>query len=161
MKTRIGLWLGGWLCVLAAAGCSQTTAPGAMTQRVQIQGRTFHLELALDADARYQGLSDRASIAEDGGMLFVFPDSKFREFVMRRCLVPIDIIFLGANGRVVAMHAMQVEPPGTSEDELKEYFSEYPAQFAIELRGGTLPGLGLKKGQKIDLPLESLKARAQ
>jgi uncharacterized membrane protein (UPF0127 family) len=129
---------------------------------VTIKSETFTLELALDDASRLQGLSDRAEIADDGGMLFVFPKEAVREFVMRRCLVPIDIAFLNAQGEVVWMHAMQVESePNTPEYRLKRYSSHYPAQFAIELKEGTIRRLGLAQGDRIDLPLEVLKGRVR
>lgn len=144
------------------AGCE----PGAVTspparQPVTIAGRTFDLELALDDDARYRGLSDRRSLADDGGMLFVFPRPHTLVFVMRRCLVPIDVVFLDPGGRVVATHAMRVEPYDQPEEVLKRYTSRYSAQFAIELRGGTAVALGLEEGQQIDLPTDRLKRLAR
>ena len=147
------------LGIAATAGCSSSAPEG--TQAVSISGRTFHLELALTDDARYQGLSDRAEIAENGGMLFVFPYSHVRRFVMRRCLVPIDIIFLDAAGRVVAMHQMNVVDYDLPDDKLPQYSSRYPAQFAIELKGQTLDELDLETGNRIDLPLADLKRRAK
>lgn len=146
---------------ICLTGCDAPAPPGQTTQSVDLNGRQFTLELALDDDARFQGLSDRSEIAPDGGMLFVFPDSDIRTFVMRRCPVPIDIVFLGANGRVVAMHAMQVEPHPTREASLKHYSSQYPAQFAIELAGGTLQTLQIDLGQPLKLPMKALKARAR
>jgi len=140
-------------------GCSAVRDP----LPVEIGGRTFELELALTLQQRYQGLSDRAHVPADGGMLFVFPDDRVRvqRFVMRRCLVPIDIIYLDPGGRIVAMHEMEVEPYDTPEDELPRYSSRYPAQFAIELAGGALRELGLSEGERIDLPAERLKAAAR
>jgi uncharacterized membrane protein (UPF0127 family) len=156
-----------WLSV----GCSSEEPPAAATTpavvdesllEVTIKGKVFRLELALDEDSRFQGLSDRAEIADDGGMLFVFPDADLRQFVMRRCVIPIDIAFLDADGAVVWMHAMQVEPdPNAPEYRLKRYDSHYPSQLAIELQGGTLRRLGLSQGDRIDLPLVDLKGRAR
>lgn len=150
------------LLVLAACGATTPmSAPAA--QRITLAGREYELEVAATPDARYQGLSDRASIPDDGGMIFVFPAHQVRvhEFVMRRCLVPIDIIFADVDGVVTATHAMGVEPYDTPDDELKRYSSRTPAQFAIELKGGTLPSLGLKPGDRLDLPLRELKRLAR
>ena len=94
-------------------------------------------------------------------MLFVFPEAAPRSFVMRRCLVPIDIAFLGPTGRVVATHEMQVEPYDTPEGELRRYSSGWPALAAVEFQAGTLREIGLEPGQKLDLPLDDLKARAR
>jgi uncharacterized protein len=144
-------------------------------QRVRIAGKTYRLELAATPEKRVQGLSGRTEIPELGGMLFVFPRSEVRvqNFVMRDCPIDIDIIFLDPSGRIVAMHEMKAEEPRgpgegapgefveAYENRLKRYSSRFPAQFAIELKGGSLPRLNLKEGDKIPLPLEELKKRAQ
>jgi uncharacterized membrane protein (UPF0127 family) len=148
----------------ALAGCTRapaTTESGLPLQRVVLAGETFHLEIAADDAARIQGLSDRPYIPADGGMLFVFPDAAPRTFVMRRCLVPIDILYLSPRGRIVSMHAMEVEPYDTPESQLRRYPSSWPAQFAIEVAGGTINRLGLRPGQQVDLPLDQLKAMAR
>ena len=131
------------------------------TQKVVIAGKAFELELALTAAQRQQGLSDRDAIADDGGMLFAFREPDVLGFVMRRCKVPIDIVYLSPTGRIVAMHAMQVEPYDTPDYQLKTYSSVYPALFAIELKGGTIEALKLREGQAIELPIDDLKRRAQ
>lgn len=136
------------------------SAPSA-TQIAVIGGKNFTLELALDSATRFQGLSDRKSIDENGGMLFVFENAEVSQFVMRKCYVPIDILFLDASGRIVKMHEMTVEPYDTPEEKLKRYSSEWPTQFAIELRGGTLKKLTLKNGDRIDLPARELIKRAK
>lgn len=162
--SRRGVWrlwlLTAAMIVLVGCGRSGSTEGGS-TQTLTMGGRTFRLELALDDAARFQGLSDRAQIPADGGMLFVFPRAQELAFVMRRCLVPIDIIFLDPTGRVVQTHAMAVEPYDTPEHALKRYASLYPAQFVIELQGGMLAQLDLRSGQKIDLPVERLKGMAR
>lgn len=159
------------VCLLLTAGCpagDKPSATGTQPQndesvlQVTIKDETFTLELALDDASRLQGLSDRPQIAEYGGMLFVFPEEEVRQFVMRRCLVPIDIAFLDTQGGVVWMHAMRVErDPDTPEYLLKRYSSHYPARFAIELKEGTIRRLGLGQGDRIELPLDKLKGRAR
>lgn len=153
----------GFLTLLAllalAGGCwPRTQTPEAVD--VMIGAERFTLELALTAAQQVQGLSDRDHIAPDGGMLFVFDEARVRHFVMRRCLVPIDIIFLDPNGRIVAMHAMAVEPYDTAEEDLKRYSSGWPAQYAIELAGGWLDRLNLAPGQRIELPVHVWADRA-
>lgn len=158
--------------VFLASGCDERTND--KVQSVKIGGKWFHLELAVDDATRAKGLGQRQHIEPDGGMLFVFADSQPRAFVMRDCPIPIDIVYLDANGRIVAMHEMQPEPPrGPDEGQpgdftnqkyetrLKQYPSRYPSQFVIELKGGTLPGLAIKEGERIDLPIADLKKRTR
>ncbi|MEM7627131.1 MAG: DUF192 domain-containing protein [Planctomycetota bacterium] len=146
------------LALLAGCGGNDGTTG---TQRVEIGGETFTLELAMTGDAREQGLSDRDFIAPDGGMLFVFPRERELQFVMRRCLVPIDILFLGPSGKVIAAHAMEVEPYERTDKDLKKYGSNGRSPIAIELAGGTIERLGVEVGDQIELPILELKRRAE
>jgi len=138
---------------------SKPAAPA--TQLVVINHLKFNMELALTPAQRTQGLSDRSSIAENGGMLFVFPKPENVRFVMRRCLVPIDIIFAKEDGTITAMYEMQVEPYDIDEDDLTLYPSHQPILYALEFKAGTLAKLGLKLGDKLDLSFPDLKARAR
>lgn len=148
-------------CV-ATQGCSGPEIPEGH-ERVQIGGRTFVLELAADEEKRTLGLGGRDFIPENGGMLFSFPDSQIRQFVMRDCLIPIDIIFLDADGRIVAKHHMPVEEPRRADESardyemrLKRYSSRFNARYAIEIRGGLLEELNLQAGEQIRLDTERL-----
>lgn len=162
------------LAVLSACGeqprAATTAAPqtaGPEFTDVRLGGRTFRLELALDEQTRFRGLSGRTAIDPNGGMLFVFPRPRELYFVMRDCPIPIDIIFLDGGGRVTATHQMKIEPPRRSgesdedyEDRLTMYPSRFSAQYAIELAGGTLPGLHVREGDKVEVE-DALKARAR
>ncbi len=149
------------LVVLAGLPGCESDGPPPTHQDVTIDGQTFSLELALNDETRFQGLSDRESIPDDGGMLFVFQDASPRSFVMRRCLVPIDIVFLDSDGRIVAMHAMAVEPYDTPDYQLERYSSRYDCQFVIELQGGMLETLSIQTGDEVALPLDQLKSWAE
>lgn len=129
-------------------------------QKVRISGEVFQLELALDHASRKQGLSDRDHIASDGGMLFVFPTERQLSFVMRRCLVPIDILFLDGRGKVLNTHEMAVEPYETNDFQLKKYDSEGRAVFAIELSAGTIRRIGVSPRDMVEMPLIELKRKA-
>ncbi len=147
-------------------------------EKVTIAGKTFKLELAATNEQRFHGLSGRATIAPDGGMLFAFPASQVQVqgFVMRDCPVGIDIIYLDPTGRITATAKMVPEPARGAEERvldprtgvnakyearLKQYSSHYPAQFVIELAANTLDSLSVKPGEKLELDLDRLKKLAQ
>jgi uncharacterized membrane protein (UPF0127 family) len=147
---------------VALKGCDDTAAAG--VEVVEVEGRKFFLEVAADAETRTQGLGGREFIADNGGMLFVFPEPRRLNFVMRDCFVDIDVIFLDQLGNVTAVHHMPVEEgqrDGESdydyETRLKRYPSRMAAQFAIELTGGTAAELGVEPGEAIKLDLNRLK----
>ncbi len=156
------------------SGCDEKTDSN--VAKVKLGDKTFLLEIASDPDKRFLGLGKRESLEEDGGMLFVFPSSEngVKSFVMRDCVIDIDIIYLDGAGRIVAMHNMKKEEPrgadeaagpdGTNpkyDDRLKKYSSRYPSQFVIEIKGGLLQSLNLKEGDIVKQKWDELKRLAQ
>src|SRR5215510_6073551 len=138
----------------AAAQSQPSTQPA--TEPIVIAGEKFRLEIAADDAAREKGLMGRDHIDDSAGMLFIFPQPKELSFWMANCIIDIDILFLDAKGRIVATHKMKAEQlrkPGESqedyEDRLKRYESKRSAQFAIELKAGTIERLKLKPGQQL------------
>lgn len=167
--------------VAFSRGCDQ--AHDGKVQVVKIGGKTFHLEIADTDEVRTKGLGGRDFIEPDGGMLFAFTQPRVSAFVMRDCPIPIDIIYLDQYGKILTWYQMTPEAPRSEEEKvlsapyegapqyawsnatyekrLKQYPSRFPTQFVIELKGGTIPSLNLKEGDKIDLPLAALKSRAK
>ena len=145
-------------------GCSKPAVVDGYAA-VKIGDRTFNLQIVADDETRNIGLGGRKELAADEGMLFSFPDSKIRRFLMRDCYIDIDIIFLDSAGRIVAMHHMPFEEQQGEneslynyESRLKKYSSRFNAQYAIELIGGMLENLDLEDGQHIKLDTEYLQS---
>jgi uncharacterized membrane protein (UPF0127 family) len=154
------------LATWAVAG--SVAAQASETVDLVLGGEPFRLELAADPASRARGLMFRESIAADGGMLFVFPDSRPRGFWMKNCLVNMDIVFLDAEGVVVRTLEMFAEPLQRQDESVSDYHrrlpgyrSREPAQFAIELRHGTVPRLGIAVGDRLIDDPASLVARAR
>lgn len=133
-------------------------AAGTPTERVVLKRVVFELERAADPASRTAGLMFRDSIDDRGGMLFVFPDDAPRTFWMRNCLVDMDLLFLDARGRVVAVHEMQAEPLRLAREPEADYLNRlrrYPSgeatRFAIELKAGTAKALRFRVGDRVDL----------
>ncbi|MGM0689374.1 MAG: DUF192 domain-containing protein [Bacillota bacterium] len=147
------------------AGCAAESDTNLSVEEVYLADRLFELELALTPDQRAQGLMGREFMADDEGMLFVFPDEPPYpaevSFWMKDCLMPIDVIFIDREGIVSAIHEMQPPKPGTPDENLTAYSSNGPVQFAIELRGGLTYELGLEVGNFIELRREYLMSLAQ
>ena len=58
-------------------------------------------ELALDDATRAKGLMFRKTLAENAGMLFVFPVLDFQNFWMKNTLIPLDMIWLNEHKEVI------------------------------------------------------------
>ena len=162
----------GAVLLVGALCCAETEAPESKvperTAWVEIVGQLFELELALDPASRFRGLSGRRSLPSDGGMLFVDPRSRRRAMVMRDCPIPLDVAFLDGGGRVVALHAMAVEPPRGRDEPAAVYEARLPlydsgatAQFAVEVAGGRLRELGLQVGDPVVFDTKTLLSRAR
>lgn len=144
--------------VSALIGCGNAAPSTPKRMSIELAGQTFTMDLALTNAQIRRGLMGVESLPDDRGMLFVFPDEQRRSFWMKNCLIPLDAIFLDSDGRIVSIRHMSPPPPDRPDYALQRYSSRWPAQFAIEIRGGLADELGLETGQQLDLPLERLKA---
>ncbi len=75
----------------------------------------------------------------------------------------IDVIFLEADGRVVALHHMPKEAPRSPDESLDDYerclpvyASPQPVRYALELAGGQLELLNVRVGDFIDVRAREL-----
>lgn len=107
----------------------------------------FSIELADDDAERAQGLMNRESLASAAGMLFWYDAPVAPAFWMRNTLIPLDMIFLDARGRVVHVHA-NARPL----DETP--ISGGPGvQAVLEINGGFAARLGIATGTELQHPL--------
>ncbi len=75
-------------------------------------------------------------------MLFVFPDEAPRSFWMRNTLLPLDMIFLNAQGRILNIEHSAVPKTETLRT------SKGAAQYVIELPGGTARAHNIRAGDR-------------
>lgn len=129
----------------AAPVATAPTPQSLPTVTVTLAGKSFVLEVADDDGEREIGLMYRRQMAADHGMIFVFPDADFRSFWMRNTLIPLDIVYLDERGRVLNVEAMKA----LDESSIR---SDGRAMYAIELNAGVGKSLGLKRGDRVELP---------
>jgi uncharacterized membrane protein (UPF0127 family) len=103
----------------------------------------FQVELALSSSQRGMGLMYRMDLPADKGMLFIFRDEALRSFWMRNTFIPLDIIYLDGNGRIVSIVGM-AEPENDTPLP-----SEGPAKAVLEIQGGLSAKLGIGKGDVV------------
>jgi uncharacterized membrane protein (UPF0127 family) len=114
------------------------TADGAVRLRVE----------TADTDAeREHGLMDRTSLGADEGMVFLFDSPSDGSFWMKNTLIPLDMIFIAADGTVRHVHANAVP---LSTDAVP---SGGPVRAVLEINGGSAALLGIKPGDKVKHPI--------
>lgn len=103
----------------------------------------FEVELAATEDARTRGLMFRDVLAPDRGMLFDYGTPRHISMWMKNTLVPLDMVFLDAVGRVVKV---SVDATPGSLDSID---SEGLARAVLELLAGTVDQINLRPGDKV------------
>ncbi|MCW8055609.1 DUF192 domain-containing protein [Agrobacterium tumefaciens] len=103
----------------------------------------FVAELALDDAQRAQGLMFRKSMPSENGMLFDFGEARAVAMWMRNTLIPLDMLFIGSDGRITHIHENAVPH---SEAIIS---SRGPVKFVLELNGGAAKRSGIKPGDMV------------
>jgi uncharacterized membrane protein (UPF0127 family) len=104
----------------------------------------FTVEVVDTPETRAQGLMYRQELADDAGMLFDFIEERPVSFWMRNTFIPLDMIFIGADGIVRSIH-VNARPHDTTS-----IFSGAPVRFVLEIPGGRSIALGLKPGDRVE-----------
>ncbi len=104
---------------------------------------SFRVEVARTAAQQAKGMMFRTEMADDTGMIFPFPTPKMASFWMRNTVLPLDIIFVRADGSIESI-AANAEP--YSLDSIP---SGEPVAMVLEIRGGLARELGIKAGDMV------------
>ena len=124
------------------------TKEGELTIYKDVKDSAF-IKLDIEiADTEYEtqtGLMYRSSMEEKHGMLFVFPDVAIHSFYMKNTQIPLDIIFIDANKKVVSFYE-NAEP--FSQTGIS---SMVPVQYVLEINAGLVEKWGIEIGYRIDL----------
>lgn len=114
-----------------------------MMLRFVPSGSVLHVEVAATEAARAQGLQNRTDAAS---MLFVFPADTRQPFHNLNTLVPLDLAFVDASGRVFPVLTM---PSVLQTGDVRAFYPVLPYRYAIEAPLGTLRRLGVQAGDTV------------
>ncbi|WP_372396712.1 DUF192 domain-containing protein [Azospirillum sp. HJ39] len=103
----------------------------------------FDVELALTPGQQAQGLMYRRTMAADAGMLFIYDRVQPASFWMKNTLIPLDMLFIAADGRIVNIHERAVP------ESLDSVNSDGPVKAILELNGGMAARLGIRPGDRV------------
>lgn len=138
--------LGAALLLPAGSVLAADCAPDRLDLR---QGETtlrFRVEVADDAAERSRGLMYREQLPRFGGMLFVYDAPEPVAFWMKNTLIPLDMLFFDASGRLAAVHENAV--PG----DLTPIPGGDAIQYVLEINGGAARRLGIVPGAELRHP---------
>jgi hypothetical protein len=133
------------LAALHCASGASDASPRAATVVVETASGGRHpvsVEIARTDAERAKGLMHRRALAPDAGMLFLFDETAEHPFWMKNTRIPLDMIFIGEDGRVVGIVARAV--PGDLSPR-----SAGPSRYVLEVNGGWAEAHGVAPGDRV------------
>lgn len=132
---------GGLLAAILLASCMRRPEVVIHSDRGPI---SVTVEVVDTPDARAHGLMYRNDLPLDAGMLFIFPTESEQRFWMKNTPLPLDMIFIGADQRIVGIVAdtrpFTTNPLGVSG----------PSQYVLEVHAGFCAKHGIASGNRIE-----------
>lgn len=147
MRTQ-ALLMGTVLLSLLGGGCRrEPIEPGVVTVTLP-GGQKIRAEVMSRPEDMARGMMFREHLAPDRGMLFVHGTPGRYRYWMYQCLIPLDILWMDAERRIVEIS--ENTPPCRGQSwECPSYGGNHDAQFVLELAGGVARKYGLKPGDRL------------
>ena len=114
--------------------------------QVQVKQKVYPLEYASTFELRAQGLMHREKMCESCGMLFNFQRVIHAGMWMKNTLIPLDVAFIRADGKITDIKAMQPH-------DLTNIGSSEKVLYAWEMNQGWFAKNAIKVGDTVVIPL--------
>ena len=131
------------LAFSCAAGSGSGAGPRVVLESADGYRHAVRVELARDDEERARGLMYREKLDDDAGMLFLFPVAEDHGFWMKNTLIPLDMIFIGEDGRVVGV----VQNAAPRSLDLRSVGA--PSRYVLEVNGGWAARRSVRKGDRV------------
>jgi len=149
------------ILLIALCGCSpepsETKTPATVDTwlPLRIGTREIEVQIALSRAEQAKGLMNRASIPENGGMLFAYRAPVPMSFWMANTSIPLDIGFFDDSGQLVEVRRMVPYDTGRTQAHA------HNLQYALEMNTGWFSKNGIYPGTRMDMQAlaAALKAR--
>jgi uncharacterized membrane protein (UPF0127 family) len=154
LRRRFGEWASEASFVPVLLGACLATASwvcAAELQNLEIVSKSgvhvFSVEVATTDEERERGLMFRKELPDGRGMLFDFETEHSVAMWMKNTLIPLDMIFIRADGRISNI-AESTEPMST-----RIIPSRGAVRAVLEVAGGTAKRLGIEVGDRVAHPM--------
>ena len=122
----------------------QAEVLNANEQNIKIGKIDLLVDIADESNERAQGLSGRDKMAENKGMLFIFPQPGSYDFWMKDMLFSLDMVWVDAAGTIVAI-TKDISP----DTFPKTFEPPSPIKYVIEVNSGWSDRNNVKVGDKV------------
>jgi uncharacterized membrane protein (UPF0127 family) len=103
----------------------------------------FTVDVAATPAEQERGLMFRRSLAGDQGMIFPYDPPQDVAFWMKNTLIPLDMVFIRADGRIARIAT-------ATPLSLDTVPSGEPVAAVLEIRGGRAAELGIQAGDRVE-----------
>ncbi len=131
---------------LTSANAATPCAPDKIDIRSSSSSVRFTTEVVDSPESRALGLMNRELLGRFAGMLFVYPKPQPMRFWMRNTLIPLDMVFIDAQGVVQKVHENAIPLDETT------IFGGNDIQYVFEINGGLAKTLGIAVGSEVRHP---------
>jgi len=131
------------LLLIILAACA------AKTPFVEIGSVQVSVELPGTPAEMARGLMHREHLGENNGMLFVFEKDQPQSFWMKNTLIPLDMIFINSNDKIVDI--LSAEP--CEKDHCRSYVSKDDAKYVLEVNKGFSEKHNIEIGDEVMLSI--------
>jgi uncharacterized membrane protein (UPF0127 family) len=137
---------------LFAAGCSSSTVTDeiGLTQVTLPNGVRINAETMRSDIELLKGLMFRESLPQDRGMLFIHPKEDIFHYWMYQTKIPLDIIWMDHDRRIVEMSLDTLPCQSKSAKECANYGGNFKSKYVLEVNAGVARKNGLKAGDILD-----------
>ncbi len=123
--------------------------PSFGSKTAEINKHTYNLLIANDDKSRQVGLSNRKSLDQNTGMIFIFPKKGIYSFWMKNTQIPLDMIYI--NDEKIVYIVKNAPPQAGKAGNLPIYTPTNEANFVLEINGGQSDKYKFKTGDKVTL----------
>lgn len=145
----LNLFLVSVLACMPFAACAQDSSAAfyALSIHTKDGAQIFQVEAARTPQEHEKGLMFRNTLADDKGMLFIFPERRAVSFWMKNTMIPLDMVFIDTDKRIVHIHPMAKPYDESAVPSTK------PVIAVLEILGGQAAKRGIHIGDTVETSL--------
>ena len=130
------------IAILLVSAMRLTHADPLVTYRLWIKKHEIRVEVADTEQSRLRGLMYRDRLAQDSGMIFLYPRAQVSAMWMKNTRIALSVAFIDANGHI--LNIAEMDP--YSE---QAHASSGAAAYALEMNRGWFSKRGIKAGDSV------------